>query len=413
MKKLILLLFLIIPVVIFAQEYASITGKMVDATTGKPLPFASVSLKGSSISNISNADGVFSLKLPIDYKDSVILSFIGYDNLILPIDIFNTSKLYTAKLNPSLLSIKSITVRPSDALSLFNQVFSSQNIKNNYSTNREGLLGFYREIIKRGNKYLTLNEAIIDINKSPYNSFASDIMGIYKGRGNQNIRNEDTLFIKFQGGPLTMMEMDIAKNSFIGCDMLNAPVIYDFTLESNVYRDGENIYVIGFNQKDSVSDILFRGKLFISSESLALIRAEFSMNVENNPKAWKEFIKKKPDKCDITVNKAEYVINYKKFGGKYFYDNARLELVFSAKYKGRILKNKYSIISELAITDVNNKLALSTDANRKIRYKDIMASKVQDFRDDNFWGNYNIIEPDNSIENIINKIIKQLKRDSK
>ena len=41
-----------------------------------------------------------------------------------------------------------------------------------------------------------------------------------------------------------------------------------------------------------------------------------------------------------------------------------------------------------------------------------MSNKVQDFTDENFWGAYNIIEPDASIESVISRIIRQLnKRD--
>ena len=42
--------------------------------------------------------------------------------------------------------------------------------------------------------------------------------------------------------------------------------------------------------------------------------------------------------------------------------------------------------------------------------KDILQKKVADFRDDSFWEDYNIIQPDEKIEKIINKIIRQLKK---
>ena len=107
--------------------------------------------------------------------------------------------------------------------------------------------------------------------------------------------------------------------------------------------------------------------------------------------------------------RSDYVVNYKKFNDKWYYDYARFELGFSAKYKGKWVKNKYSIVSELAVTDFNNNLVSKPNSSSKLRYKDIMASKVQDFADSNFWGSYNIIEPDDAIENIINRIIRQLK----
>ena len=75
-------------------------------------------------------------------------------------------------------------------------------------------------------------------------------------------------------------------------------------------------------------------------------------------------------------------------------DYARVDLRFTAKYKGKWLKNKYDIVTELAITDTDNSSALKIPAVERFKMKDILQNKVSDFHDENFWGNYNIIEPD-------------------
>ena len=43
--------------------------------------------------------------------------------------------------------------------------------------------------------------------------------------------------------------------------------------------------------------------------------------------------------------------------------------------------------------------------------KDILQKKVTDFEDEYFWEDYNIIQPDEKIENIINKIVRQLRKE--
>jgi hypothetical protein len=40
----------------------------------------------------------------------------------------------------------------------------------------------------------------------------------------------------------------------------------------------------------------------------------------------------------------------------------------------------------------------------------VFTEKVQDFADVNFWGEHNIIEPENSIENAIRKLSKGMKK---
>lgn len=401
-----------VPFMGYGQDYKLITGKIEDAATGKPLPFASVTLVNSSISNVTNADGIFTLKIPLSIAkaDSVHIKYIGYAGKSVHIQDFEGRKIRTVSLTPSVIALHGITVRPEDALILFNSVFSEEKLKQNYPDKNCGLTGFYREIIKKGNQYITLNEAILDISKAAYTGFSSDQVAIYKGRGNQNVRSGDTLFVKLQGGPVSTLYVDLAKYHFVGTDVLSAPMYYNFWLGPSVYKDGINIYTLQFNQKDTATGVLFRGKLFIENESLAIVRAEFSMNVEDHPQAWKEFIKRKPEDVKMDVEYANYVINYKQYGDKWYFDYARLDLRFNAKYKGKLLKNKYTIVSELAVTDINHQAALKLDPRRKIKQKDIMSSKVNDFTDENFWENYNIIEPDESIENIISKIIKQLKK---
>lgn len=257
---------------------------------------------------------------------------------------------------------------------------------------------------------MSLSEAVLDISKASYSAAVNDHVAIYKGRGNQNKKGADTLFLQLQGGPLSAMYLDFAKYDFVGADILAAPQYYNFWLGPSVYKDGKNIYTLHFNQKDTIDDVLFRGKIYIESESLAIIRAEFSMNVENNPLAWKEFVKRKPDNLNLGVERADYVINYKQYGSKWYYDYGRIDLQFNGRYKGKWLGSKYTIVSELAVTDIENNAALKIEGQKRIKPKDILSSKVNDFTDENFWENYNIIEPDESIETIINRIIRQLKR---
>ena len=197
----------------------------------------------------------------------------------------------------------------------------------------------------------------------------------------------------------------------IDVDLLTATDYYDFTLGPIMFMDDLNIYTIDFNQNKAVSDIMYRGRIYVESQTLAVIRIEFERNVEGRPDAWKSFVRKKPDDVQLGIEWAKYQVNYKQHGDKWYMDYARVDLRFTAKYKGKWLKNKYDIVTELAITDTDNSSALKIPAVERFKMKDILQNKVSDFQDENFWGNYNIIEPDEKIENIINKIIRQLRKE--
>ena len=47
-----------------AEAFLTVYGKVMDGRTDQPVAYASVSLTGTSISNVTNADGLFSLKIP-------------------------------------------------------------------------------------------------------------------------------------------------------------------------------------------------------------------------------------------------------------------------------------------------------------------------------------------------------------
>ena len=417
MKHYLKILFFI-PTVIFichiasAQQFTTINGTVVDAKTGFPLPYASISLNNSSFTNVANSEGEFSLKFPSGSKnDSIIVSYLGYRNLLVPISELMGKRNSKILLHPTTIDIRSITVRPNDALAIFNSAFSPKSIRRNYSCEPVGMSGFYRETIKKGNKYLSFNEAVVDILKQSYIGYATDNISIYKGRGNTNRTVSDTLFLQLQGGPISTLQLDIVKDPFIAVDLFSAPQFYDFKMGPMFFMDNLNIYTIDFDQVADMSDILFRGRIYIESQTLAIMRIEFEMNVQGRKDAWRIFVRKKQDDVQIGVDWAKYQINYKQHGDKWHADYARIDLRFTAKYKGKLLKNKYDITTELAITDLDNKSALNIESDQRFKMKDILQNKVNDFRDDNFWENYNIIEPDQKIENIINRIIRQLKKE--
>ncbi len=64
--------------------YESYTGKILDSETKKPVVFANVILKGTSIGTVSNADGEFLIKVPAKSDIQVLeISHIGYETKLI------------------------------------------------------------------------------------------------------------------------------------------------------------------------------------------------------------------------------------------------------------------------------------------------------------------------------------------
>jgi hypothetical protein len=65
-------------------------------------------------------------------------------------------------------------------------------------------------------------------------------------------------------------------------------------------------------------------------------------------------------------------------------------------------------MSEMAVTDHTPKNATRFANSETFKQSMIFAEKVSNFADAGFWGEYNIIEPDESIESAIKKLSKNM-----
>lgn len=71
-----------------AQEnLRSITGTVVDANEGEPIPGASVVLKGTNIGTATGLDGKYTIKIPSSAGQILIFSFVGYQTQEIPLEL--------------------------------------------------------------------------------------------------------------------------------------------------------------------------------------------------------------------------------------------------------------------------------------------------------------------------------------
>lgn len=417
MKRYILLTFIGLLVLMQAgaqdvPAFLSLSGRVLDGGSGAPLHYASVDLAGTGISNVSNVEGDFTLK--VDARTSpeavVTVSHLGYATVTLKVSDFqgySADKPLTIKLVPVSLTLDPALIRAQDPGELL--MAALYKVKENFPDKHVGMTAFYRELIKKGSKYLSMNEAIIDIDKAPYTGFQNDRIGIYKGRGSQNYDTSDTLFIRYQGGVVTILQIDQAKDPFAAVYLSEVHSSYDFTMEPVELLGDRMFYVVSFQQKPYVERILMRGRVYIDSESLGIGRVEMQMNVEGREDAADIFVLKRPADTRFEVERAEYIINYKLYGDKWYYDYGKMELKFATRKRRSLFRNHYTVMSEIAVTD-HLAVPKKIEGDARVKFKDQMMEKVGAFTDKDFWENYNVIEPDAQIESIIRRIVRQLKR---
>jgi CarboxypepD_reg-like domain len=406
------ILFLSCSVVLNAQEtpkFKEINGKVIDQKTKQALVFADLVINNSNISTVTNTDGEFLLKIP-DYllESAVTFSHLGYEKKEIKIsDIENGKEIALA---PSIIELDEVKIisKFKDAEFLVRETLAKKSTL--YNNDNTLMTAFYRETIKKRRKNASLSEAVVQIHKQPYKNRRDDDIELIKARKNTDYSRLDTLALKLQGGPFSNLYVDLIKYTqfiFDNDDMKS----YDFSFDESTQIDKNPVYVVKFKQKIGIETPLYYGKLYIDAETLALKSAVFSLNLENKQLASQMYVRKKPRKVDVFPTEATYRVNYRTQNDKWHYAYSNIALTFKVNWRGKLFNSVYSLNSEMAITDWKIDDSKLAKANNKMLYPNtILTDQASGFSDPRFWGEYNIIEPEKSIESAIEKIRKQLKK---
>lgn len=386
-------------------NFVQYRGSVVEMDTRKPLGFATLTLQGTNLSTVANSDGDFLFKVPVVNKDgNVIVSYLGHKDKIIRLSDLKPDR---NRIELELLSVTltTVSVHPRDPDMLMKTILSRR--ADNYNQDQNKMTVFYRETIKKNKTYVSLSEAVLDVYKQPCLSSRSDQAEISKARKNTDYTKLDTVTFKLQGGPYTSLMLDIMKNpeEIFTEDMMGN---YQFKIE-NISKIGERLmYVIDFQQHQYVVEPLYYGKLYVDTESLAILSATFSLNVTDKAKASDLFIRKKPAGAKVYPTEATYQINYREKDGKWIFGYSRAEIVFKIEWKKRLFNTHYASTIEMAVTDWEKvKNAKPVD---RLKPTVVMMDEVSGFADPDFWGVYNVIEPEKSIDQAIKKIQKKLKK---
>jgi len=390
--------------------YVVVSGRVINSEKGEPVMFASVFIKGTHIGTVSNSEGRFLLKVPKRYLQRDIgFSSMGYRTLFVPAEKMSGRK-NIIRLVPDVIPLAPVVIEKLNPLVLLREF--RRRIKENYGKEAAMMTAFYRESVKKRNKYLSVGEAVLDIYKAPYAGYEGDRVRIYKGRKAEYVTKEDTLMMKLQGGPATMVLLDLVKNPG---DILAPGSLdyYDFVMGGEVMIDGRKTYVIRFDQKDSVRVPLYKGILYLDKETFALAAAEFSLSPKQLDKAAQYMIIRKPADLTVDVLGASYLVKYRREAKRWMLNYVRVETRFRCKWEKKVFRSTYAITSEAAITDVDFRNVTKPRFRETAKRRDIFIEEMSAFSDREFWGENNVIRPEESIEAAIRKISRKLKRRTK
>ena len=285
-------------------------------------------------------------------------------------------------------------------------------IGENYGESPAMLTAFYRETIRQNRNYVAISEAVFDVYKAPYSRFIdNDRIKIYKSRKSQDVTKMDTVLFRLQGGPNSLFLLDIVKNpeELISEENMNYYNYYYAGLETVEDRDA---YIIEFDQKNGLYMSLYKGKIYIDVNTLAISGADFQLSPKGLEFAAESMIKKKPIGMRIEIPGADYVVKYRLIDGRWFLNYARMEARFRCKWNRKLFRSSYTTVSEMAVTDIDIEADNITKFknNETTKLTDVFSEQADSFDDPEFWGEYNIIRPEESIEEATERIARKLRK---
>ena len=403
MKRLLLIVLMLAPLVVLAQQVL-VSGTVVDDKSGNPL--RQVSVSAGRVSVVTNEDGVFALKLE-KQPSAIKVSHVGYKTRQVKLTQEKTQGL-KVRMEPTTIQLREIVVRTANPRELVDIAISK--IPENYSKVPELLKAFYRETAMKRKHYIYVAEGVEDMYKTPYTrSVYRDRVSIVKGRRLLSQKHSDTLGVKVLGGPVLPVQLDVVKNHDI---LLNKEELdgYKFSMDIPEYINDRLQYVVRIEPGIVKDYALFNGRFYIDCERLAFTRIELELDMSDKEKATNRMLVKKPFGVKFKPRELSCVIDYRYEDGVSRISYLRNICRFNCDWKKRLLATSFTATCEMVVTDSQSQDVQPIANRSSFDSKDAYYDKVEYFMDPEYWSQYNIIEPSESLDKAIRKLVSKYRR---
>ena len=384
-----------------------LSGYVSNGKSGSKIALARVAVPHTDLSVVTNDDGFFTLK--VDTLPRVLwVSRLGFQTREVNLTERDATSLHII-MQPVAEVLPEVVVRTMDPGELLRQAIKK--IPSNYGKAPELYHCFYRETAMKQQRFIYVAEGVVDMYKTAYDEGnAHDRVAIIKGRRLLSPRRGDTLGIKVMGGPVQPIQLDIAKNTVF---LLNEDVLacYSFTMEGTAYINDRPQYVLRLVPETSLSPVaLYRGLLYIDQERLAFTRAELSLDMSNREKATRYMLVRKPVGVRFKPKELSCLIDYRTENGTTYLSYIRNTFRFDCDWKRKLFSTTFTASCEMVVTDRSQNRAHPLSGRVSFDSRDRFFDRVQFFEDPAFWEDYNIIEPTETLDKAIDKLLKQAKR---
>ncbi len=397
-----------------AQENLRIRGKVVDAATGKIIPFVTVQIKGVPLGSITEEDGKFAVKIPLEYaRDTLIFSSVGYEKLEYAIADLKEEVENLISLTEAVMELEEVTVtrgKKKKPLKLLKEAIDK--IPQNFQTETHTFDAYYRERIIENGATIKFADAATTFQQNGYtgevskrggrkvwrNYYSSTRTGIRLG-GSQGMFNyvpagsrlhdhfsvnwktdrvkihdaraslnltREKMQANIEGGPLSTLGKDLARNLDLFMHKKKHKK-YVYELFETPDEQGTWYYVVKFKPKKAPATLLWirerrakdklisrlnilSGEVWIEQDNMAISKMRYS--VQNN---YRRHI------CNLQENEIKHYgyeveTNYQQIDGKWQLKDILRKDEFIFKDTITDKTTPYATITELTVTNPKSDL---------------------------------------------------------
>lgn len=383
-----------------AQNFITVSGKVIDHETKEPLSFASVTIDNSPRGTIANANGQFVLHIPESSANTTLhITMLGYQSFELSLSTINPSTQQLISLKPAVAYLPEVVISDSlDAGQILRRAYDR--LRYNYSSSPYQLEGFYREIQKADGKYVSLIEAAVLIDSRGMTSKSHDRMKLTQLRKSSGYNNPHVPFWDNYNLLAGFLQQDFVKHK-----KKSLIKFTDAFRKENTSIDDVPVYVVVLNERAD----FWLNTLYIRCDDYAIIRFEENYDRQHAPeRSWNV-------ETNITAKAFPQLktlsVTYRAINGKYFPE--RRVMKFRAIYKDGITGKQlldFEIDHQFVVTNAvfDNIREISKE---EVLNPSLSLKKLPARYDSSFWVNYNMIR-ESPLDSLIRKDLEsQMKLD--
>lgn len=381
-------------------EHYVVSGRVIDASSRQPLPFATIIQEGRGRGISTNLEGYFSYKVPVEYyNDTLRISCMGYSPRNIPLQLLTegTIDLYM-EIEPVFL--QEVVVTGYDPGNVLREALEKKEIL--YPDFPAMHTSFYREGVFKKDDLVRYSEAVFNIYKTAYKSNVSDQVQLLKSRNYNNVNVSDSLLLKLKAGVKGILEMDIMKNPPYFLSPQYISNLY-FSDSGFTVHNGKLVYKISFENAGTNPEGIYQGTIYIDKESMAIVQVDFSVTDLYLRKNQNNFLVRKSRQHNTRIQSIDYSVKYDYYNGKYHIRHVRGDLSMHIREKGKLWGSSYKVIFEMAT------MKIETQGVKQFRYRDRLKTQSI-FSDENysydadFWDDLNFISPEKEIHESLQRI---------